>query len=370
MGKKLFIGSLFGFVFAAASLFVLWSEKGRVIFAEGSAGNETATPAQTTDSTRREKDMPSRHVIEGLAHAWQTFNNCSSVGLLIVLSHCGVRDTQEAIAEATRPWNNPKGDNDDKSVTLYELADYAEAKHKLATYVRPNGSIELLKEFVANDIPVVARALMYPQDDIVHYRVIRGYDDERGVLFESDGIEGPNQTYTHAKWMHMWKNFNYSYLIVVPSSKKALVEQILGEEANERTAWQNAKARAQAELAKSPNDLIVHYNLIVAHHYLGEHAEAVREFEKIENRLTRRVLWYQPEPIVSYFELGNYDRVMALTSGIINDNNKSVSELYVLRGKIYESRGDAAAARAEYEKALYYNKHLQSAKEALSALDS
>ena len=287
---------------------------------------------------------------------------------MAALSHWGIRDTQEAIAEATRPWNNPKGDNDDKSVTLYELADYAKAKHGLITYVRPNGSIELLKEFVANDIPVVARALMYPQDDIVHYRVVRGYDDEAGALIESDGINGPNFSLPYDEWLHLWKNFNYSYLIVVPNSKKALVEQILGEEANERTAWQNAKVRAQAELVKNPSDLIVHYNLIIAHHYLGEHEEATREFEKIEGRLTRRVLWYQPEPIVSYFELGNYDRVMALTDGIINDNNRSVSELYVLRGKIYESRGDTTSARAEYEKALHYHKYLQSAKDALASL--
>ncbi|OGG80503.1 hypothetical protein A3A39_00275 [Candidatus Kaiserbacteria bacterium RIFCSPLOWO2_01_FULL_54_13] len=366
MGKKVLIAAALGLI--PFSLYVLWSENGRTIYAERGAQKEQENIPPSLDTSNRTQEIPTKNVIDGLAHAWQTFNNCSSVGLMIALSHWNVKDTQEAIAEATRPWNNPKGDNDDKSVTLYELADYAKAKHGLATYVRPDGDIELLKKFIANDIPVVARALMFPDQDIVHYRVVRGYDDNTKTIVESDGIEGPGQTYTYEKWMHFWKDFNYSYLIVVPSEKKATVERILGSERDERVAWQNAKARAESELAKDANDIRAHYNLVTALYYLGDYESSVREFEKIEPRLTRRVLWYQMEPIDAYFKLEQYDRVMALSDSVINDNNKSVSELYVLRGKIYESRGDATSARAEYEKALLYHKHLQSAKDALASL--
>jgi len=335
-----------------------------VLAAPGARQEERAAPQSAVSSARGER--PEAKTIGDLAHAWQSFNNCSSVGLMIALSHWGVKDTQEAIAEATRPWNNPRGDNDDKSVTLYELADYARERHGLATYVRPNGTIELLKEFVANGIPVVARTLMYPDQDIVHYRVVRGYGAE--TILESDGIGGPDVSLTDGEWMHIWKDFNYSYLIVVPPEKRALVERILGSDADEKAAWQGARARAERELAKNPDDALIHYNLATAAFYLGDYEGAVREFEKIEPQLTRRKLWYQHEPIDAYFKLGNYDRVLALTSGIINDNNKSVSELYVMRGKIFESRGDIAAARAEYEKAVMYHQRLQSAKEALAGL--
>lgn len=370
MAKKFLIGV------ALIALIVvpvyLWLEHGTVIRADGTASkNGAAQPGESAPSaqTRGESDgsIPQQKYIENLSHVGQSFNNCSSVGLMIALSHWGIRDTQEAIAEATRPWNNPSGNNDDKSVTLYELATYAEEKYGLATYVRPNGTIETLKEFIANDIPVVARALMYPDDDIVHYRVVRGYDDSAQTLFESDGIEGPRVPYTYTNWMRMWKDFNYAYLIVVPPEKASLVEKILGEEADERVAWQNARARAEVELAENPNDLRVHYNLITALYYLGDYEATVREFEKIEPSLSRRKLWYQMEPIQAYFELGNYDRVLELSDAIINDNNKSVSELYVLRGKIFESRGDTATARAEYEKAVQYHKHLESAQEAITS---
>jgi len=346
---------------------LLYSDS-RLIKAEGAPWGSGLAPSPSPAPSTPVDELPKSKMIEGLSHVGQTFNNCSSVGLMIAMSHWGIRDTQEAIAEGTRPWNNPRGDNDDKSVNLYELAAYAESKHGLTTFVRPNGTIELLKKFVANDIPIVGRALMYPDDDIVHYRVIRGYDEDKKIVYESDGIEGPKVPYSYEKWMRFWKDFNYEYLIVVPDNKKALVEEILGEEKNERTAWQNAKERAERDLAANPNDIITHYNLVTALYYLGDYAGAVREFEKIEGQLTRRKLWYQHEPIQAYFELGNYDRVMALTEKIINDNNKSVSELYYMRGKIYESRGDAAAARAEYEKAVMYNKNYQPAKDALASL--
>lgn len=312
--------------------------------------------------------LPSKKGIEGLSHVFQSFNNCSSVALLIALSRWGVNDTQERIAEGTRPWNNPKGDNDDKSVTLYELADYA-SQYGLATYVRPAGDIELLKKFVANDIPVVARALTYADKDYVHYRVVKGYDDEKKIIIESDGIEGPNQQYSYDKWMHLWKDFNYSYLIVVPLSKQKLVEEILGEEKDAKTAWKNAKARAEADIAKDANDMRGHYNLVTALYSLGDYAGAVREFEKIEPRLTEHVLWYQHEPIEAYLKLKNYDRVISLADGVIDNNNKSVSELYILKGKVYEAGGDLAAARAEYEKAVYYNKSLRAAQEALASVN-
>ncbi|MEK7479661.1 MAG: C39 family peptidase [Patescibacteria group bacterium] len=323
------------------------------------AGDEPQVPAG---------ELPRAKTIPDLAHAWQSFNNCSSVALLVALSHWGISDTQERIAEATRPWNNAKGDNDDKSVTLYELADYASGKYDLATYVRPNGTVELLKKFVANDIPVVARTLTYPDKDMVHYRVIRGYDDARGVLIESDGINGPNFEVRYDDWMHLWKDYNYSYLIVVPRDMKGIVEQILAGERDEKVAWQNAKTRAESALSKNPSDMFSHYNLVTALYYLRDYEGTVREFEAVAPDLTRRFLWYQHEPIEAYFKLGKYDRVLELADRVINDNNKSVSELYLLKGKVYESRGQIAEARAEYEKALYYHEGLQSAKDALASL--
>src|SRR3989344_7237607 len=291
----------------AGFLYLLWWMEGGIRYRAPLGASVPAAADSAGDEPRGQTEgLPRVKTMQGLAHAWQSFNNCSSVALLVALSHWGIADTQEAIAEATRPWNNATGDNDDKSVTLYELADYASDKYDLATYVRPNGTIELLKKFVANDIPVIARALNDPDKDYVHYRVVRGYDEGKRIIIQSDGIEGPNESYTYDEWLHIWKDYNYSYLIVVPPEKKSLVEAILGEEKDEKTAWQNAKERAEAELAKNPNNRFAHFNLVTALYYLGDYKGTVQEFEKVEPYLTPHKLWYQMEPIEAYFKLGNY----------------------------------------------------------------
>jgi SUMO ligase MMS21 Smc5/6 complex component len=313
-------------------------------------------------------NVPESKLITGLSHVNQTFNNCSSVALMINLSRWGIVDTQEKIKEATRPWNNANGNNDDKSVNLFELALYASSTYGLVTYVRPNGDIDLLKKFVANDIPVLTRTLMYPKDDIVHYRVIHGYDEKRKIVVESDGVGGKDVPYSYDDWMHLWKDFNYEYLIIVPTKKKQLVEKILGDDLNEEIAWGKAKERAQKELSVNSGDLRANYNLITALYYLHDYENVISEFEKIESKLTRRKLWYQHEPIYAYFNVGNNERVIKMVDYIENDNNKSISELYILKGKILEKRGDKGSARKEYEKAVYYNKNLIEANESLSSL--
>ena len=75
------------------------------------------------------------------------------------------------------------------------------------------------------------------------------------------------------------------------------------------------------------------------------HSESADEFEKAENKLPFRALWYQTEPIQAYFALGNYERVFYLTDKILNNHNKAFSELYLIRGEIYKIQGDMASAK-------------------------
>jgi Tfp pilus assembly protein PilF len=58
---------------------------------------------------------------------------------------------------------------------------------------------------------------------------------------------------------------------------------------------------------------------------------------------------------------------MSMTENILA-RNVSYSELYLLRGEIYKERGQIDSARAEFEKALLYNKNSQSAKDALASI--
>ena len=323
--------------------------------------NPTASPSPALPP------IPSQKILLTDYHVFQTFNNCGPAALSMALRFYGIDISQAELGNALRPYQVPEGDNDDKSVTLEELAEKSKG-YGFIPYHRPMGNPEIVKQFIANDMPVITRTLTKPNEDIGHYRIVKGYDETRGIFIQDDSLQNKNLEYAYADFNAIWKKFNYEYLVLVPKEKQKLAEQILGENTDQKTAWQSAVENSENELANNPNDIYARFNLSVAFYNVGDYQKSVEEFEKIENLLPFRTLWYQIEPVQAYFELGNYDRVFQITDLVLNNYNRAFSELYVLRGKIYQKQGDMQAARNEFEKAVFYNSNLKEAKDLLSAI--
>lgn len=362
---------LFVGLFGSIAYFTLISEVTYIPPRKNPPMFATSTPAVKpgTSTPTISGELPKQKILSGGYHVSQTFNNCAPAALSMAMSHYGIYVGQDVLAASLRPANNLKGINDDKSTTPDELAREA-AKYGLVGYYRPHGDIEMLKKFIAADIPVAMRTLLHANEDFAHYRVVKGYDDTTGEIIQDDGYEGANLRFSYAKFNQIWQPFNYAYLVLVHPSKQKQVEAIIGEDLDTYHAWQNALEVADAELAKNPSDLDAAYNRSTAYYYLGKYEESAKAYEKIESRLPMRTIWYQIEPIQSYFELGNYPRVFSLTDTIINNKNPAYSELYLLRGYSYVKQGDTAKAKAEFEKAVLYNKNLKSAQEALASVSS
>lgn len=324
------------------------------------------SPSSTLPILTLQTPPPSK-ILTNDYHVFQTFNNCGPAAFSMTLSYYGISETQQTIGQQLRPFQNPQGDNDDKSVTLDELAEKAK-EYGLVPYHRPNGTSELIKLFITYDIPVVTRTWLKVDDDIGHYRVIKGYDDITGEFIQDDSLQGKNLRYSYADFDAIWKKFNYEYLVLVPEDKKEIAQAILGENADFNKAWQNAVRQAQDELRNNPNDIYARFNISVALYNVGDFRQATEEFEKVENKLPFRTLWYQIEPIKAYYELGNYSRVFEITNKILNNYNRAFSELYIIRGNSYLKLGNIEAAKQEFEKAVFYNQNLREAQEALSLL--
>lgn len=307
--------------------------------------------------------------LENNYHIFQTFNNCGPAALSMTLSYYGLNKSQAELGVELRPYQNSIGDNDDKSVTLEELAEKSK-EHNLTPYHRPNGNTQMIKLFITYDIPVIARTLTKPNEDIGHYRVIKGYDDSQAVLIQDDSLQGKNLTFSYDEFNVLWKRFNYEYLVLVPTDKLKIAEQILGEDVDEKTAWTKAVQNAENELTQKPDNIYTKFNLSVAFYNLGNYQRSVEEFEKVEHLLPFRTLWYQIEPILAYYELGNYNRVFEITDKVLSNYNLAFSELYILRGNIYKNQGNIEAARSEFQKAVFYNVNLTSAQESLNSLNS
>lgn len=137
-----------------------------------------------------------------------------------------------------------------------------------------------------------------------------------------------------------------------------MVEVIIGDDADQETAYKHALTRAEKEVQENPSDGYALFNIALAQYYLGDYQKSVEAYEKAEPLLPPRMLWYQYEPIVSYQKLKQYDRVFELTDRILYSGNLAYAELYKIRGEVFREQGNEEAARAEFDKAVYYNKNL------------
>jgi len=317
------------------------------------------------------KTPPASYQLRQATHTYQTFNNCGPATLSMFLSYFDINVDQKTLGDQMRPYQHPQGDNDDKTIFPAEFTDWAAAYGEdigLNVIYRPNGSIELLKYFLSNDIPVVAKTWLNLKEDIGHFIIVRGYDDDKQVVIVDDSYYGPNRKYSYYDFLSLWQSFNFGYIVAYENSQADVVQEILGAEMDKAVAWQNAVTRAHKEHELVPDNIYPLYNLAVGYYHVDNYEDSVKYFEQVESRLPRRMLWYQIEPIKSYVELGDYGRVFELIKNILENGNKAFSELYFIRGQIYLERGETNKAKQEFEQAVYYNSSYENARKALEQL--
>jgi hypothetical protein len=313
--------------------------------------------------------LPASSVLQNDYQVFETWNNCGPASLSMALSYFGIHESQATLGQILRPYQNDQGNNDDKDVTIDELANEARTFGLLA-YHRPDGNIRLLKRFIAIGVPVVAETILTMDDDIGHYRVVKGYDDRTQTIIQDDSMQGHNVQFSYADFDSMWKRYNYEYLVLVPRDKELLARAILGKDMSVRTAWQDTVRMDRAVLAVDPSDVASRFNLSVALYYVGKYRQSVAEFEKVQYQLPARTLWYQIEPIEAYYALGAYQKVFSLTETILNNGDRAFSQLYILRGDIDRKQGNIQAAKVEFENAVFYNANLKAAKNALRSISA
>lgn len=339
--------------------------------------NDTATKSvqqeivQQSSSVQKIKPAlkipPASKILNNNYHIIQTFNNCGPAALSMALSYFGINESQEKLGMDLRPFQNIYGNNDDKSVTLQEIAEKAQ-DYNLIPYHRPAGDIDTIKLFITYDIPVIARTWTKENEDIGHYRVIKGYNDTQREIIQDDSLQGSNLRYSYETFNILWEKFNFEYLVLVPTDKQEIAEKILAENKDAKNAWTKAVEISKQQLEKNPGNIYAQFNLSVALYNIGDYENSVKEFGKVEHKLPFRTLWYQIEPILAYQKLKKYDRVFEITDRILNNQNRAFSELYLIRGEIYLEQGQTNLAREEFEKAVFYNKNFKKAQEKLNSI--
>ncbi len=321
-------------------------------FAPNARGDREEKPTTIPTPT-----IPAAKMLPNDYHIFQTFNNCGPAALSMALSYYDIFVSQEELGRDVRPNQHPKGINDDKSVTLDELAIKAE-EYGFTAYHRPNGSVDLIKQFIAQDIPVVARTWLTSGEDIGHYRVIKGYDDTTKQFIQDDSLQGKNLIYSYTDFLSLWEVFNYEYLVLVPRGKERYAQDILGENFDQNLSWTKAVEISQEKLIQEPNNIHAAFNLSVAYYNSGRAADAIASFEQIQHKLSRRTLWYQIEPIQAYLAVGNYQKVYELVQSTLASENKAYAEAYLLQAEAFRLEGRTESSKIAFSRALRYNTNL------------
>lgn len=317
----------------------------------------------STDKAINIATPPVKVALPGATWVPQTFNNCGPATTSMVLQYFGINVDQNTIKAAIR--TNP----DDKNVFTYEVAAYLKNQHGIDSKLLYNGDLTRLKTLIANGFYVVVEDFLRPNEDIGHFVILRGYDDEKGVFIADDSYFGVNITYKYDTFdTSLWKPFNREYLPVFKPEQLPLLEAIIGDDADETKMYQRSIIANQEAVRLNPRDVYSHFNLGTSYFALGDYQKAKSSFEEAK-RLgwPKRMLWYQIQPIETNNYLGDYDQALTLANEALV-GYPTFSEVHLQKAIAYKGLGDLVKAKQEVELALRYSPNLAEAIRFLNSL--
>ena len=274
-----------------------------------------------------------------------------------------------------------KPDPEDKNVSPYEMAAYARSLGVAAT-VRVGGDLTRLKWLIATGFPVIVETWFIPDpgDQMGHYQLLTGYDDDAMQFTAQDSYNGPNVRLDYAAFDEMWRVFNRVHLVLYRPSQSDELAAILGADVDDRAMLTAALEVAQAEVMNPSDDCVAYencadglafawFNIGSSLTGLGRHEEAAASYDQARVLgLPWRMLWYQFGPYESYHAVGRYADIITLATVTVNITY-NLEESFYWRGVAYLAQGNVDQARADLETALQYNPSFAAAQEALESLE-
>jgi hypothetical protein len=270
------------------------------------------TPVPSPTPNVAIKPIADKVLLDPMAWEIQKWNNCAPMSALMAMSYFGVKKTQEECAAVLHP------KSEDKNTSPAEIVDFI-SKNGLKTMVVENGSLDMVKKLLSNGVPVITQTFSHPNEDIGHYRVMRGYDNGKGIIILNDALmDRPAVPIDNALADDFWNAFDHRMLPVYNAKLEPVVKAILGLDAESKTNLSRALAAAESNLDKKPKDINALRNAGYLRATSGDCKGALEVWDRIVALgPISRFLWYQLWPVECSNKMGNYQQVMKLTDGIL-----------------------------------------------------
>lgn len=324
-------------------------------------GGATAVP-EPPPPTTPPAALPGDVLLSLPRHDYQTLNNCGPTTTMMALGMFGVEITQAEVADAMRP---NKGD---KNVDAAEIAAYLE-RYGLQARIMVGGDTQRVRRLVAAGIPVIVEQLLNAEEDIAHFRLVRGYDDTAELFISGDSYYGARYTLDYADFERLWRMFNHRYLPVWRPEQTDLVRAILGAEWDPATMYAAARDRALAAIRATPEDAAWWLALGHSEYGLGNWDAAIEAYQQSVARggLTKRVLWYQWWPVTALNQAGRHAEAIGWADGAIA-SAKVYAEMRYERAVALQALGRVAEARVELQRATIDDPNYEPVRELLDQL--
>jgi hypothetical protein len=342
---------------------------------EGPTATPTAPPTQTPVPT----PLPGKITLTGFKHEYQKFNNCGPATLSMNLTFWGWQGDQLVTRQFLRPGFE---EIDDKNTGPAEMVAYVNAQTQLRALTRVNGTLPLLKQFLAVGLPVIIERGLQLQGERWegHYVLLTGYDDARQKFVAQDALIMPDLPIPYAELEEAWwRDFNYQYVVVYPPEREAEVFALLGPDANEFANYQRAAERAAKEIAEltGRNQFFAYYNLGSSLVGLQDYAGAAQAFDKAfalyptlpEDERPYRAWWYLHAPYEAYYHTERYRDVINLAdTALATASEPGLEEVLYWKGMAQVGISQRTWAIESFKAALLAHPNFAPAEKALEEL--
>lgn len=335
-----------------------------LLLSVGITGAQEVTPEP-------EPPLPTSYQLQNVRYEAQKWNNCGPATLTSALSFFGYQNNQDRAADWLKPNYEDKNVSPDQMVRFVnEHIPELPVRAKL----RYGGTLDLLRHLIANEFPVIIEKGYDPEPARLgwmgHYLFVKGYNDVREMFTTNDSYIGANVEYSYDYVQTMWQHFNYAYIVLYPVNRQLELEELLGDDADERQNALNALETARMEAVADNEDAFAWFNMGTNFVLLEMYTEAAIAYDEARKLgLPWRMLWYQFGPFEAYYHVGRYDDMITLAQANLNDGGGHfVEETYYYGALARLGRGEVDRAMNNLQYALQFNPNFWQAQELMAEL--
>ena len=126
--------------------------------------------------------QPAALALQNMPIIYQSYNDCGPASIGMVLSYYGLPVNVQHISAATKP--SPRS-----YMHVEQIGRYVSAYGLQTTNVR-NANIGAAERLIRLGVPVIALTWYQQVGAVPHFRVVRGFDQKRELLYLADPLAG------------------------------------------------------------------------------------------------------------------------------------------------------------------------------------